>query len=32
MRRIKSIFDPDDMLNPGAVFGNTSLIDDMAPL
>ena len=29
MRRVKDIFDPDDMLNPDVMFGNRSLIDDM---
>jgi FAD/FMN-containing dehydrogenase len=29
MRRVKDIFDPEDVLNPGVMFGDRSLVDDM---
>jgi D-lactate dehydrogenase len=32
MRRVKHIFDPDDVLNPGVMFGNRTLTDDMQAL
>jgi FAD/FMN-containing dehydrogenase len=32
MRRIKTLFDPDDLLNPDAMFTERGFTEDMAPL
>jgi glycolate oxidase len=32
MRRVKAIFDPDDVLNPGVMFSDADVTDDMKPL
>ena len=32
MRRLKHIFDEDDLLNPEVMFSQKSLFDDLAPL
>ncbi len=32
MRRVKEIFDPDDLLNPEVMFSERALTDDMKPL
>jgi glycolate oxidase len=31
MRRVKEIFDPDDLLNPDAMFSTRTLVDDLRP-
>lgn len=31
MRRVKAIFDPDDLLNPDAMFSTRALVDDLRP-
>jgi FAD/FMN-containing dehydrogenase len=32
MRRVKAVFDPDDVLNPEVMFSDRALTDDMKPL
>ena len=32
MRELKAIFDPDDLLNPGVMFSQRDLTEDMQPL
>ena len=32
MRRVKQIFDPDDLINPDVMFSERALTDDLAPM
>ena len=32
MRRVKQIFDPDDLLNPDVMFSERALTDDLRPV
>jgi len=32
MRRVKEVFDPDDLLNPEVMFSNRALTDDLKPI
>jgi glycolate oxidase len=32
MRRVKQLMDPDGLLNPGAIFSDRPIIEDLAPL
>jgi hypothetical protein len=32
MRRVKGVFDPDDLLNPEVMFSNRALTDDLKPI
>jgi hypothetical protein len=31
MRRVKEVFDPDDLLNPDVMFSTRTLVDDLRP-